>query len=479
LQATTQREGRPLPYSARLRKEILKSRTQIHLDDPGEHFIVLSNLPATNVRWRMMALIMAVNMLPSLGKISMGITANYIEEEFSISTTSMGWILGAFAIGYALFQVPGGWAGDRYGPRKILTLSILVYSFCLAAITIVPQLPLSHLAGLVSSFAILRFLIGAGEAFTPPNSARVVASWISTTQRGLGISFTTVGVGAGGAVTPLAMAWTAEHWGWRAALILGALVGVAVALLWGIYATDRPEEHSHVNAAELALICPSEGVSRHKPTANLSPGRPPWKIFFSSSSVWALLLSYLCRAYTMFFFDTWFFIYLTKIRGLTIMRGGLWASTPYLAVLLLSPLGGAVSDLAVRKFGRRRGRQTAVWIGMSCSAILVWIGCHLSNNTAAIFLVASAAGFNMFSNVTWWATCIDLAPNYAASLAGVMNMCGGLGGFLAPIATAYIATKFGWTWAFNSIAILSVTSGLFWLLVKADQTLRPEATMAA
>jgi sugar phosphate permease len=285
-------------------------------------------------------------------------------------------------------------------------------------------------------------------------------------------------VGAGGAVTPLVMAWTAQHWGWRTAFILGGLLGVVVALLWGIYATNRPEEHPHVNAAELAILRRSEGISSRRPTANLASGRPPWKIFFSSSSTWALLLSYICRAYTMFFFDTWFFIYLVKIRGLTILRGGLWASTPYLAVLLLSPLGGAVSDFAVRKFGRRRGRQTAVWIGMACSAILVWIGCHLSNNTAAILLVASAAGFNMFSNVTWWATCIDLTPNYAASLSGVMNMCGGLGGFVAPIATGYIATRFGWTWALNSIAILCLTSGLLWFFVEADLKLERETTFA-
>jgi ACS family glucarate transporter-like MFS transporter len=457
----------------------LKSPILVHAQDTGEQLSALADVRPTNVRWRMMAMIIIVNMLPSFGKISMGITANYIEEEFSMSTTSMGWILGAFAIGYALFQVPGGWAGDRYGPRKILTLAILAYSLCLAAMAIVPQLRLSHLVGLVTSFAIVRFLIGAGEAFTPPNSARVVASWMSTGQRGLGISFTTVGVGAGGAVTPLVMAWTAQHWGWRAAFILCGLLGVVVALLWGIYATNRPEEHPHVNAAELALLRRSEGVSSHRPTANMAGGRPPWKIFFSSSSVWALLLSYICRAYTMFFFDTWFFIYLVKVRGLTILRGGLWASTPYLAVLLLSPLGGAVSDFAVRKFGRRRGRQTAVWIGMACSAILVWIGCHLSNNTAAILLVASAAGFNMFSNVTWWATCIDLTPNYAASLTGVMNMFGGLGGFVAPVATAYIASRLGWTWALNSIAILSVTSGLLWFLVKADRKLEQEPAFTA
>jgi MFS family permease len=90
----------------------------------------------------------------------------------------------------------------------------------------------------------------------------------------------------------------------------------------------------------------------------------------------------------------------------------------------------------------------------------------------------SAAGFNMFSNVTWWATCIDLTPNYAASLTGVMNMCGGLGGFVAPIATGYIATRFGWTWALNSIAILCVTSGLLWFFVEADLKLEQETTFA-
>jgi ACS family glucarate transporter-like MFS transporter len=442
--------------------------------DRGVQIPALQDLRATNVRWRMMAMLVIINMIPSFGKISMGITAKYIQEEFSISTPSMGWILGAFAIGYALFQVPGGWAGDRYGPRKVLTLAILSYSLCLAAMAIVPQLPLSRFVGLIGSFAIVRFLTGAGEAFTPPNSARVVGSWMSTGQRGLGISFTTVGVGAGGAVTPLVMAWAAQHWGWRASFLLCGSLGVVVALIWGIYATNRPEEHPRINAAELALLRRSEGTSSHRPTANLATGRPPWSKIFSRSSTWALLLSYSCRAYTMFFFDTWFFIYLVKIRGLTILRGGLWASTPYLAVLLFSPLGGAVSDFAVRKFGRRRGRQTAVWLGMACSATLVWAGCHISNNTLAILMVASAAGFNMFSNVTWWATCIDLTPNYAASLTGLMNMCGGLGGFVAPVATAYIATRFGWTWALNSIAILSVTSGLLWFFVKADQKLEQE-----
>jgi MFS transporter, ACS family, glucarate transporter len=186
----------------------------------------------------------------------------------------------------------------------------------------------------------------------------------------------------------------------------------------------------------------------------------------------------MCRAYAMYFFDTWFFIYLHRARGLTVTKSGFWGATPYIAILLLSPVGGWASDVAVRKFGKRRGRQIAVWIGMACSAILVAVGCRISNNTLAILLVAGGAGFNMFANITFWATCIDLTPGYAASLSGLMNMCGALSGGLAPILTGYIASSLGWAWALDLIALLSLVSGGLWFFVKADEKLEQQLVQA-
>jgi ACS family glucarate transporter-like MFS transporter len=433
-----------------------------------------ANLRPTTVRWRIMAMVAVANMLPSLGRISMGVTAKYIQDEFRFSNATMGWVLSAFWLSYALFQVPGGWAGDRYGPRKVLTLAILWYSLFLATMALVPRLPMSRWLGLAWSFAAIQFLIGAGEAFTPPTSAKVVGSWMSTGKLGLGISFTTLGIGAGGVLTPMFIAWTMQRWGWRTSFWLCGMIGTLVALGWGSYVTDRPEEHPHVNALELALLRPRAETHHGRSKKTLGTGGLPWRRMLLSHSTWALFLSYACRAYTMYFFNTWFFIYLVRVRGLTIMQGGLWGATPFLAVLLLSPVGGWVSDLAVRHFGKRRGRQTAVWLGMACSATLVWIGCHTADNTLAILLVASAAGFNMFANVSWWATCIDLTPNYAGSLSGLMNMCGGFGGWLAPILTAYIATSFGWARALDLIAVLTVIGGLLWIFVNAGERLEEE-----
>ena len=181
----------------------------------------------------------------------------------------------------------------------------------------------------------------------------------------------------------------------------------------------------------------------------------------------------------MYFFNSWFYIYLTRARGLTVMRGGVWGATPFLAILLLAPVGGWFSDFAVQAFGRRRGRQAAVWVGMACSALLMWLGCHTVNTPAAIILVGAAAGFNMFANITWWATCIDLVPEYAASLSGLMNAFGAVAGFAAPVVTAYVATSLGWAAALNLIALLSVAGGLLWFLVDAEEKLGPKPLQAS
>jgi ACS family glucarate transporter-like MFS transporter len=191
----------------------------------------------------------------------------------------------------------------------------------------------------------------------------------------------------------------------------------------------------------------------------------------SSVSVWGLLLSYTCQGYAAYVFFNWFFIYLVRVRGLTLTAGSFWSSTPFIATTLFAPTGGWVCDRAVRRFGKRRGRQTTGWLGMGCSAMLLWAGSHTVDYRLAILLLAAAAGFNFFAMPSWWATCIDLTPNYSGSLSGLMNTCGNLAGWISPILTAFIATHFGWTQALDFAALVTAASGLLWFLVDANKTL--------
>jgi len=417
----------------------------------------------TNVRWHILLLLCVITALTYLDRLNLGIAVEPIQQEFGFSTQTMAWILSAFVWGYALCQVPGGWLGDRFGPRGVLTFAMLWWSAFTALTTVAARLPWAEWLGAAWSFALVRFLIGVGEAAAFPNSNKVVANWMGENRRGIGNSIFLTGVGAGGMLTPFFIARISQHWGWRSAFHACAALGVLLAIVWRLYARNQPGEHPWVNRAELEII--SAGTTRSPSGA----GKPPWGKMLRNVSAWGLMASYFCEAYPNYIIFTWFFKYLTNVRGLTLAQGSLGTAAPFLAIVLLGPVGGLVSDRAVARLGRRRGRQAAAFAGMAVSAGLLATGAHMANNTAAIALMACATGFNLFATSTWWATCIDLSRDFSASLSSLMNMCGNLGGAVSPILTAYLATRFGWTAALDFAALVTLVGGLLWVTVDAER----------
>ncbi len=431
--------------------------------------------PPSRVRWHILVLLGIIAALTFLDRLNLSIAGKHIQDEFAFSNQTMGWILSAFVLGYALFQVPGGWLGDRFGPRAVLTVAILFWSFTTAATALAPNLPFKNWLGLAWSFAVVRFLVGVGEATAFPNTSRMVAFWMSARERGIGNSLWLVGIGAGGMVTPMFVSTICVRWGWRVSFYLCALIGGLVALLWRFYATNDPEEHPRVNAAELAVIRDAtQGSAGAAPSAQPPT---PWQKIFTNGSAVILILSYFTIAYPAYIFYTWFFIYLIRVRGLTVAQGGFWGSMPFIAIALLAPLGGWISDRSVARFGKRRGRQSAIWLGTALSAALMWFGGHTANNTAAILLLAGAAGFNLFATATWWAVCNDLTRQHAGALSGLMNMVGNLGGWMSPIVTAYLATRLGWTQALDFAALITVMGGVLWFLINAEHQLESDPSL--
>lgn len=417
--------------------------------------------PATSIRWVMMGMVTATAILTYLDRLNLGIAGKFIQDEFAIPLKTMGWILSSFLLGYSLSQIPGGYLADRYGPRKVLIVAISWWSLLTATTAIAPRLPFAHWFGVAWSFAIVRFLIGIGEAPSSPSYTKIVANWMGDTRRGLGSSFNLLGIGLGGAVTPPLITLIMQHWGWRAAFYCCGLAGILVALAWYCFATDRPDQHPRVSQSELDVV----GSNRSNDARFASTSSAPWRRIFTNVSVIGLVLGYFCQGFPIYFFHTWLFIYLVRVRGFSLTQGGFYGATPYLAIAIASPLGGLFSDFAVRKFGRRLGQRLAVWVGMFSSAILLWEGAHASNRVTAILLLAAAAGFNMFASVTFWAACIDLGQEYSGSVAGLMNTFGNLGGWLSPIVTAYLASAFGWTAALTLASLVTAASGLCWLMV--------------
>ena len=164
-----------------------------------------------------MGMVTATAILTYLDRLNLGIAGKFIQDEFAIPLKTMGWILSSFLLGYSLSQIPGGYLADRYGPRKVLIVAISWWSLLTAATAIAPRLPFVHRFGMAWSFAIVRFLIGIGEAPSSPSYTKIVANWMGDRRRGLGSSFNLLGIGLGGALTPPLITLVMQLWGWRAA----------------------------------------------------------------------------------------------------------------------------------------------------------------------------------------------------------------------------------------------------------------------
>src|SRR5262245_65075895 len=112
-----------------------------------------------------LALLCVMYFITYIDRVNIATAAGAIRKELALSNTQLGFVLSAFAYPYLLFQVFGGWIGDRFGPRRTLFLCGLIW----AAATI-----LTGLAGGLASLFVVRLLLGVGEGATFPVATREI-----------------------------------------------------------------------------------------------------------------------------------------------------------------------------------------------------------------------------------------------------------------------------------------------------------------
>lgn len=422
----------------------------------------------TRVRWGIVALVAFVTGLTYVDRLNLGIVAKNFQEEFHFTAQSMGWILGAFSLGYAWFHIPGGWLADRFGARRVLAGAILWFSAFTALTTIAPRLPILNLVGAAWAFAIVRFLMGLGESAAFPVGNKLMGYWLGPKERALGTSIFLSGVGVAGVIAPVLITRMAADFGWRTPFLVLGLIGILAAMACYFYVTDRPEQNPRVNASELALIAGLTGTEVKPVQGQISPRMGvPWSKVFSTPTIWGLMISHFCLVYPLYIFFTWFFIYLVKVRGVTVSKASFWGSAPFVANILMVPFWGWLSDRAVQRLGKQNGRRATAWLGIAGSALLLWSGSHTSNNTSALLQLTIAAGFNFAASAILYTTCTDISTKCSGSISGIMATFGSLGGAASPVITALIATKLGWSAALDFAALVTVISGLAWFFIDA------------
>ncbi len=427
----------------------------------------MADRPESRMRWFLVFGLFILSAVAYLDRVNISIAGSSIAAEYHLSNIQLGWIFSAFLVGYGLFQTPGGWLADRFGPRRVLTAGVLWWGIFTALTAAVS----AKIAFAVLFFAAVRFFLGAGEAIIYPASNQFVSRWIPSPERGIanGLIFAGVGVGAG--VTPMLITYVMVHQGWRSSFWMSAIIGLVAGTVWYFVARDTPEEHALVSASELAHIQAGRTV---KSTAD---GRIPWSTIFSSKEVLALTLSYFSFGYVAWIFFSWFFIYLAKVRCLDLKVSAFYSTLPFLAMAACSPLGGAISDKLTKLYGKRAGRCSIAVFGLLLTAAFLSFGSQVHSARLASFVLAGGAGALYLSQSSFWAVTADIASGSSGSVSGFMNMGNQFGGALTASLTPFLASRFGWTTSFFVAAGLSVLGAVAWLFVEPERALAPIAKL--
>lgn len=396
-----------------------------------------------------LALVVGAYVITYMDRVNISSAMPVIQQKLGLTLIEVGWIFSIFRWGYALFQIPGGWLGDRIGPRRALAWVVCWWS----AFT-----SFTSFAWSAASIGVCRFFFGAGEAGAFPIATRSLSRWTPPEERGFSQGLPHAASRVGAAVTPPLVVFIMIHFGWRLPFLIFGALGLVWAALWYAYYRDQPAEHPGVNAAELRIIRRGLAADEELPLQP-APHRVPWRAILTHPMVWTLSLVYFCYGYSVDIYTDWFPKYLYDSRGLNLVKMGILASFPFLAGAAGDLLGGWFSDRWAAVTGNlRAARRTVAVLGFVIAAACI-LPATFTTHTLISVLFSCAAVFGLELTVgVSWAIPLDIGGDYAGSIASIMNTFGNLGSAISPVLLGYLVRLYGWSVPFVVSSILCVVA---------------------
>jgi D-galactonate transporter len=405
-------------------------------------------------RWYILVLISLMYLITYLDRVNISTAAPVISKEFGFDKITMGVIFSAFVWAYAMFQVPGGWLGDRFGARNVLTIIVGYWSIMTAA---------TAAATGATSFIVLRFLFGVGEAGAFPGATRAMQLWYPPHERGFVQGITHSASRLGAAIAPPIVVLIMTTLGWRSVFYICGGVGFIWSVLWYFAYRNLPEEHGLVNAAELKHIRGTDENGNVKQPNLAKKPSVPWGTLLRSPNMWAIMCAYFTYVYCLWIFLSWLPSYLVEFRHFTLLKVGFLASLPLWAGVVGDTVGGLATDWLLAKSGNIKFSRRAVAItGMLGCAVFIVPAAMTEDAYTAVYCLTVAMFFLECTIGPSWAVPMDMGGEHSGTVSGMMNMAGNIGGALSPIVFGVLVQFGSWQAPFIVAASLLVIGAAVW-----------------
>jgi MFS family permease len=400
------------------------------------------------VRGRVLMLLCVLYAVSYLDRTAISTAAPAIRADLHLSDTQFGLALAAYSLPYALLQVFGGWIGDRFGPRKVL--SILAVAWGISTIW-------TGLATGLLALGAARLMLGLSEGAAFPTATRAMSSWLPGDRRGYGQGVVHSAARVGAAIAPLIMAGLIATLGWRVGFFALGVASVIWSIAWARRFHDRPQDDKRVSRTELGELDAQHADEAPGTTGAITRRQVPWRRLVRRIA--PVTLVDFCYGWMLWVYLTWLPSFFQDQYGLALAGFAAFTSLVLSAGVVSDTLGGMLSDrLLARTRSIRTARRTNLVIGLAGSMLALIPSLLVHNLVLVTISLALSFFFLELTNSVLWAIPMDIAPEHAGVASGLMNTGFGVAGIVSPIVFGFLIDRTGnWQLPFGlSVALLAV-----------------------
>jgi MFS transporter, ACS family, aldohexuronate transporter len=390
-------------------------------------------------RWTICGLLFLAATINYVDRQVIGILKPTLQAEFGWSEIDYGDIVFAFQLAYAIGFLFAGRIMDRLGTKKGFSLALIVWSLAAMATAeatrfgpgvafILGGFGLAYSSS-VAGFMFVRFLLGLGESGNFPAAIKTVAEWFPRRERAFATGLFNAGTNIGAVVAPLTVPVITAAFGWYWAFIITGFLGFGwLVFWWALY--DRPERHSRVGAAELALI-------RSDPPE--STVRVPWVSLMGYRQTWAFAVAKFMTDPIWWLYLFWMPDFFSRTYGLSLLQLG----PPLIIIYLLADVGsiggGWLSSTLIRRgWSVNAARKTAMLI-CAIAVVPIVFASNVASMWGAVALLSLATAAHQGWSANAFTLASDMFPRQAVgSVVGLGGFAGAVGGMLIAKLTGYL-----------------------------------------
>ena len=375
-------------------------------------------------------LLFAAWVVDYIDRLAINLALPSIGAEFDLGHTEQGMVISAFFLSYALCQIPGGLLADRFGSRRVVCWSLLIWSLFTA------------LTGTAWAFVVLlaiRFVFGVGQGVFPAAAMKAVAERTVPHQRMTATGWAQSSNAFGAVLAPLIAAPIIALWGWRMSFFAVAGLGV---LVWA--------------AIQLWLPAALPQSADTSPRPDGSDAQGGLRTVLASWVMWRFTLMFFGYGIIVWGLNSWIPSYLQTVRGISLTGSGLLSAIPAL-------VGGGAIIAGGKLIDRLGGRhRLIVFPAMTVCAVCILFLNRVTSLTEFVALLSLATASATLCYMPIFAIPMRTLPaGMVGTGSGMINFGGQAAGFITPMVMGALVDRYSYTAAFGFLVVGAVLAGAF------------------